>query len=204
MTFDQILQFVTSQNEFLIYAILTASAITESLFPPFPGDSITLAGAYLAGKGDIDYIGVLISTVLGGLIGTMALYYLGRSRGRELFEKGTGKYFGKGSLIKIEKMFARFGDSIIIVSRFMPGIRSAVALTAGIGNINIYRMTAFSAISIILWNCLLIGLMIYAKSDWRAIIRLVREYNTAFILILILLLTAWIFRIAWLRIKSSK
>jgi membrane protein DedA with SNARE-associated domain len=204
MTFDQILEFVASRNEFIIYAILLVSAVIENLFPPFPGDSITLAGAYLAGKGDIDYIGVLVSAALGGLIGAMILYYLGKSHGRKVLERGTSKYLGRGSMEKIERMFARFGEPIILASRFMTGVRSAVAIAAGIGNVNVFRMGGFTAISVILWNCLLIGLMIYTKSNWRAIISLVRHYNTAVILVVILLLVAWIFRIAWNRIRNSR
>ncbi|HBC45924.1 MAG TPA: DedA family protein, partial [candidate division Zixibacteria bacterium] len=47
MSFDQILEFVRSQNEFIIYGILLISAFIENVFPPFPGDTVTLAGAYL-------------------------------------------------------------------------------------------------------------------------------------------------------------
>jgi membrane protein DedA with SNARE-associated domain len=47
--------FLTSQAAIYVYAVILISAIIENLFPPFPGDVVVLAGAFLAGRGDIGY-----------------------------------------------------------------------------------------------------------------------------------------------------
>ena len=177
MSFDQILEFIRYQNEFIIYGILLISAFIENLFPPFPGDVVTLAGAFVAGEGNIGYIGVLVSTTSGGLLGMLVLYYLGRSKGRKIFEKRNSKYFGKTALERVEALFRRYGNLILVVSRFFAGVRSAIAIAAGIGDVRPSRMVGLSLISFLLWNGILLGLMIASKSNWEMIMDIGRKYT---------------------------
>ena len=177
MSFDQVLEFIRFQNGFVIYGILLMSAFIENLFPPFPGDMVTLAGAFVAGEGNIGYIGVLVSTTSGGLLGMLVLYYLGRSKGRRFFERRNSKYTGKAALERVETLFRRYGASLLIVSRFLAGVRSAVAIAAGIGDVRPSRMVGLSLISFLLWNGILLGLMIASKSNWEMIMDIVRKYT---------------------------
>lgn len=177
MSFDQILEFIRLQNEFVIYGILLMSAFVENLFPPFPGDMVTLAGAFVAGEGNIGYAGVLVSTTSGGLLGMLVLYYFGRLKGRRFFEKRNSRYFGKTALERVEALFRRYGGLILIVSRFLAGVRSVVAIAAGIGDVRPSRMVGLSLISFLLWNGILLGLMIASKSNWEMIMDIVRKYT---------------------------
>ncbi len=177
MSFEQILEFIRFQNEFVIYGILLISAFIENLFPPFPGDMVTLAGMFVAGEGNIGYAGVLVSTTSGGLLGMLVLYYFGRSKGRRFFEKRNSKYTGKAALERVEALFRRYGGSLLVVSRFLAGVRSAVAIAAGIGDVRPSRMVGLSLISFLLWNGILLGLMIASKSNWEMIMDIVRNYT---------------------------
>jgi membrane protein DedA with SNARE-associated domain len=204
MSFDHILEFICSQNEFIIYAILLVSAFIENVFPPFPGDAVMLSGAYLAGKGNISYIGVLISSVGGGLIGVLTLYRLGKTGGRRFFETGKGKYLIKGNLTRTESHFKKYGSTILLISRFLPGIRSAIAISAGIVEYDFRRMIILSTVSFLLWNGMLTGLMIYSKSNWRLIIDLVKKFNIVLIVIGLIILIGWIILALWKRRKNSR
>jgi len=203
MSFEQILDFIRSQNEFIIYAILLLSAYIENIVPPFPGDAVMLSGAYLAGKGNTTYIGVIVSVMIGGVLGAMTLYFIGKSAGRRFFETGKGRYLIKGNLNKVDRMFDKHGSGILLISRFMPGIRSAIAVSAGIADFNRARMLILTTISFILWYGLLLGLMIYSKSNWRMIVNIVRQFNIVLISIGAIILIAWILRAIW-RKRNSK
>lgn len=177
MSFEQILEFIRFQNEFFIYGVLLISAFIENLFPPFPGDSVTLAGAFLAGEGNIGYVGVLVSTTSGGLLGMLVLYYFGKSKGRRFFEMRNSRYFGKTALERVETLFRKYGSSILVVSRFLAGVRSAIAIAAGIGDVKVLRMAGLSLVSFLLWNGILLGLMIASKSNWEMIMDIVGKYT---------------------------
>lgn len=199
MSFEQILDFIRSQHELIIYGILMMSAYIENIIPPFPGDAVVLSGAYLAGEGNITYIGVLLSATAGGTLGAMTLYYVGLKRGRRFFETGKGRYLIKGNLGKVEELFRKRGSIIILLSRFMPGIRSVVAVSAGIAEYPAPRMWVVAPVSFLLWYGLLNGLMIYSKSNWRQIVELVKQYNIVLLTIGVLILIGWLIRSVWIR-----
>jgi len=200
MSFDQILNFIQSQNEFIIYGILVIGLFIENIFPPFPGDTLTIAGALIAGKGHTSYIGVYLSATLGGLLGALFLYYLGKNRGRQYFKSNS--HFGESALMKVESLFSRFGDMIIVFSRFFIGIRSAVSVAAGLGDVALPRMALLTLTGFIIWNGLILGLVFYSKSSWNVIAAIGKKYNymilTVSLAAIAILLSRWL----WKRSRS--
>lgn len=202
MNFEQVLEFIRYQNEFIIYGILLVSSFIENVFPPFPGDSVTLAGAYVAGEGNVGYAGVLISATSGGILGMIVLYYLGRVKGRRFIEKRNSRILGKTTLEKVEKLFGRYGDFIIIISRFLAGMRSAIAVAAGLGNVGFLKMTVLSLVSFLLWNSIIIGLMIVSKSNWQMIKGIVEQYTFIILMLGVCLVIVYIAFLIWRRRRS--
>lgn len=202
MSFDQILEIIRSQNELIIYGILIVSSFVENIFPPFPGDMTILAGAFIAGEGNIGYMGVLFSVIAGGTLGGMTLYYIGRAKGRAYFEDRNHKYFGKAGLLKVETMFAKYGNTLLIFSRFFAGIRSAISIGAGLGDVRFTRMLVLTVIGNLLWSGLLVGLMVYTKSNWEMIIGLVKKYHIILFTFVLITLAVWFVRKQWHRRKN--
>lgn len=199
MSFDQVLEIIRSQNEFIIYGILLVSSFVENIFPPFPGDSTILAGAFIAGEGNIGYFGVLISVVTGGVAGGMILYYIGRFKGRSYFMRSDRKYFGRSSLIRVETLFNKYGNVVLAFSRFFAGVRSAISIAAGLGDVKLTRMFFLTVFSNLLWCGLLVGMMIYSKSNWRMILELVKRYHLVLFSVAVIVLAIWIAGRLWMR-----
>jgi membrane-associated protein len=174
----------------------------ENIFPPYPGDAVILAGAFIAGEGNIGYFGVLISVVTGGVAGGMILYYIGRFKGRSYFMRRDGKYFGKSSLIRVEKLFGKYGNLVLIFSRFFAGVRSAVSIAAGLGDVGISRMFILTVFSNLLWCGLLVGLMIYSKFNWRMILDLVKKYHLVLFAVALFIIALWAVGRLWMRRKK--
>jgi membrane protein DedA with SNARE-associated domain len=192
MTFESVLFYLTSQAAIYIYLIILISAIIENLFPPYPGDAVVLAGAFLAGRGDIGYLPLFIIAVSGGMIGAMILYYIGRKKGRSLFEKYDKYYLRLDNLSKIENWFRRWGIWVLLFSRFVAGARSVIALAAGVGNVPVKRMGIFTLISFCLWNGFLIGGMYLLKSNWPKLTHMIKSYNMALVIASAILLLIWL------------
>lgn len=192
MGFEEILFYLTSQQAVTIYILVFVSALIENIFPPFPGDIITLVGAFLAGYGSLGYIPLFLFVVGGGMTGAMLLYYLGRTKGRLFFIKYNRSYLRMENLHRIESWFKRWGILVLVVSRFIAGFRSVVAISAGIGSVPVPRMTFFTLLSFCLWNTLLIGGMFLLRSNWRKLVEVIKSYNTALIIISALVVTTWL------------
>ena len=74
---DWLIAFVSDENNPAGVAMLGGSAMVEYVFPPFPGDTITLFGAVLITAYGWSFAAVFGAVMLGSMAGAMADYYLG-------------------------------------------------------------------------------------------------------------------------------
>ena len=75
--------WVLSLGVFWIYATVVVASFIENIFPPFPGDTVTIVGAALATTGRLDPVMVFFGAWLGGIISIMLIYWFGRRHGHE-------------------------------------------------------------------------------------------------------------------------
>ncbi|MGB2696411.1 MAG: DedA family protein [Candidatus Zixiibacteriota bacterium] len=174
-TTGDLLELISTRGALWFYMFLYASCVTEGLFPPYPGDTVILLGGFFASLGKLDYFLVFFLSATGSLTGAMILYYLGKKRGRRIFSKG--KILNPLLLGKIEGWFRRYGDKVILASRFLAGVRSGVALTAGVGNVRTRIMVLYSLISIFLWNGMIIFTAGILGKNWQGLYRFLVIYN---------------------------
>ena len=79
---ESINQLLEQINPAMAYVLLFLSAIIENVFPPIPGDTVTVIGAYLITTGNLGFWGVYISTSTGSLVGFFIMYIIGLKFGR--------------------------------------------------------------------------------------------------------------------------
>lgn len=194
MTFiDPILTYMDDLPEYFIYLFLGLSAFLENLIPPIPGDMITVFGAFLTGSGRLSFIGVYISTTLGSLLGFICLFRAGGYLGRRFFLKKDYIFFPRGRINSAENWLRRYGYFIILINRFLPGIRSVISITGGILGLKTHKVVLLSLISCAIWNMICISLGYILGNNWDMVqtrISLIfARYNLAiFILLLVFVL----------------
>ena len=198
MTMERFLSELRDLPDFLIYFFLGLSAFVENLVPPIPGDTITAFGAFLVGVGKLSFLGVYISTTIGSLLGFLTLFWLGGFLGRHFFIERDFKFLRAKDIIKAEEWFGRYGYFLILFNRFMPGIRSAVALAAGISRFRTVPVLFLSLLSCAAWNLIWIFMGHTLGTHWETVEKkmgdfLVR-YNVAMIILIVLVVLFFIFR----------
>jgi len=191
---ENFLQNLSGAQAQWFYLSLFASCLVENLFPPYPGDTVILLAGYLAGTGQILIGGGLLCSVAGSLAGGLILFALGSFRGRNLFRKERFRFLSPERLNQVTAWFGRHGRKVILASRFLPGVRSLVAVTAGIGGVPVSVFAFFSLISILVWNGLLLYAGLKLGQNWAAVVRWVRIYNWIVILVLLLAALLWYLR----------
>jgi membrane protein DedA with SNARE-associated domain len=192
MSFEEVVVYLTTKQAILVYAIIIGSAFIENIFPPYPGDLFVLAGAYLAGQGDLNYIMVYLLALIGGLVGAMLLYSLGFYKGRKFFFKYNKSYFKLENMDKIARWFDKWGYSVLLASRFIPGVRSVIAITAGVGKVPVFRMTILTLISFMLWFLALVGGMYLVKSNWQKLVEIIEQFNILIIAVSGIVILVWL------------
>lgn len=164
---DAFLDYLRTLPDLLIYILLGVSAFVENVFPPAPGDTVTAFGAFLAGKGRLSFIWVFISTTLGSFAGFMCLYSLGRILGRRFFIEQDIWLFKAESISKAEAWFKRYGYSLVLINRFLPGLRSVISLAGGITRLDITVVSLLCLISAAAWNLIWLSMGYALSVNWN-------------------------------------
>jgi membrane protein DedA with SNARE-associated domain len=184
------------------YTFLFISALIENIFPPIPGDTVTILGAYLVGRQALDFWGVYVSTTSGSVTGFMALYGFAFWLERRIIEKYRPNWISRVQFDKVEGWFQHYGYWIILLNRFLSGVRSVISLVAGITKMQPQWVFLLGLISCAIWNGGLIYLGATLGKKWGDIIAFLSSYNKAVILILASLFVLYlIFRFAQYRFK---
>lgn len=185
---------VAALDPTLAYAILFGVAVLENILPILPGDALIVCGSYLVGQGHLLALPLLVGTTLGSSCGFMIMYYLGATKGRAFFTNRRRSLLTKRHIRRAERWFAKYGDNVVLVNRFLAGARSVVAVMAGIGNMPPGKALLFATISALIWNALLISLGAWLATNWRLAVRLLREYNIVVSGVLIVLVALLVLR----------
>ena len=183
---DFLINWIEDTGGLWVYLAVLVSAFGENMFTPLPGDSVTVFGAYLAGLGKVNAVGVYLASTIGGTAGFMGLYCIGKSlqsrgerRGKLLFIKIDGVY-------KIEERFDKWGYLLVLFNRFLYGIRFAVALFAGMSKLDWRRTTIFAFLSTATWNLVLVYLGVLLGENWGAFKEIMWRYSRIVIVVVML------------------
>lgn len=177
-----------------LYGALFLSAYIENVFPPIPGDTVTVFGAFLVGRTGLHFMGVYVSTTLGSVAGFMTLYALGRRVHADFFLRKNYRFFPASTFLKTRAWFERRGLWLVLLNRFLGGIRSMISLVAGVYRLPALRVAVLALVSCTVWNGLLIWAGYLLGSNWRAIEAVLREYSRALLIVTVLAVAAWIVR----------
>ncbi len=182
---DTIMQW----NCLLLYIFLFGSAVLENLFPPIPGDTITVFGAFLVGIGKLDFFLVYAATTLGSSVGFILLFYAGAFLEMEFFLNTRFKIFSSHKILAAEKWFSRYGYYVVVLNRFLPGVRSVISIAAGISGLNAFKVFILSLISAMGWNFLWIYSGYTIGNNWEMVQQkisvIIRNYNIAACILLV-------------------
>lgn len=182
--FETFIDAIHTSPPLLVFGILLAITFIENIFPPSPSDVIVVMGGALIARGTIDLPLALIFSSLGSEAGFLLLYYLGTQTDKKLIRTGKLKFITQENLESAERWFTKYGYGIILVNRFMSGIRSVIAFFAGVSELQFTKVVVYSTISSVVWNLMLLLLGIFFGSNIQLIDKYLGIYST-FIFIII-------------------
>lgn len=204
---DIFLEFLESIPDFVIYFILAVGAFVENVFPPVPVDTITAFGAFLVGVGRLSFWGVYISTTAGSVLGFMALFLVGKRFDKEYFMKRNFRFSRTKYILRVEGLFEKYGYTLVLFNRFLPGIRSAISLAGGFSRLNGLRVAMLALVSAGLWNGLLISLGYFLGTEWEEVrerLRVIMIHYNITVLLLIAVLVVVLVVIVSRRRRSKR
>lgn len=124
----------------------------ESFGVPAPGQTIMVAAAIYAGAGRLNVFAVGAIAFVAAVLGDNVGYWIGVRGGRRLVHR-FGKYIfiTPERLDWAERFFARRGNRIVVVARFIDGLRQLNGVIAGITAMPWRTFLIYNAIGAALW-----------------------------------------------------
>src|SRR4030067_720873 len=136
--------FTTSVISSLGYGGVALLMGIESACIPLPSEIIMPFAGYLVHTGQFSLHGAALAGAVGCILGSIPAYYLGQYGGRPLIER-YGKYvlLSHHELDLADRLFARYGQWVVLAGRLLPGIRTFIAFPAGVARMNMTKFIAF-------------------------------------------------------------
>lgn len=126
---------------------------TGLLFMPFlPGDSLLFAlGALAALVPEINFYYLLVGLFLAAVAGDAVNYSIGAWIGPRVFKIEKSQWFSPAYLKKAHDFYTQYGAKTIVLSRFVPIIRTFAPFVAGAGGMKYRQFVLFNILGAALW-----------------------------------------------------
>jgi membrane protein DedA with SNARE-associated domain len=174
------------------YFGLVVLMVAETVFPPIPSEVVLPLAGYLVEQGEFAFLPAILASTLGSLTGAVVLYELARRGGRPFAKRFLS--FARQDPAKLataERWFDRRGWLMVLGGRCVPGVRSLVAIPAGVLKMPRAQYIVLTLIGSAAWNTLLISAGYVLGTQWEKVADVIGPVATPLIIVLLLAVTAW-------------
>ncbi len=138
-----------------IYLLLFVVFAETGLFVGFflPGDSLLFTAGLLCSTHILDmHPSLLIILIIAAAVaGNMVGYGFGKKVGPLLFRRKSGFFFRQEHLVTAHEFYKKHGKKTIILSRFLPIVRTFAPIVAGIVKLDLYNFFIYSFVGAFFW-----------------------------------------------------
>jgi len=175
-----------------IWAIGLLLLLENIGLPVIPGELAMIAGAIYAGSGQLNIVAVGVTSVIASFAGSAIGYVIGRAGGRALVTR-YGRYvlIREHHLDRAERTVDRYGWLIIIVARFIIGLRELSGIIAGTARMNPVSFLISSAVGAVAWVATWVSLGYLAGGHIVAIYGDLTRYAIYVAIAVAVVLAAW-------------
>jgi membrane-associated protein len=138
-----------------IYLLLFVVFAETGLFVGFflPGDSLLFTAGLLCSIGILQvHPSMLVALIiLAAVTGNMVGYLFGKKVGVLLFKRKSGFFFRHDHLVIANEFYKKHGKKTIILSRFLPIVRTFAPIIAGIVKLDYHKFFIYSLVGAFFW-----------------------------------------------------
>ena len=100
---------------------------------PIPEDITLVSGGVISGLGYTNVHIMLVVSLFGVLLGDSTMYWLGRIYGTKILRfRPIRRFLTLDRLRIVRSKFEQYGNRVLFVARFLPGLRAPIYMVAGI------------------------------------------------------------------------
>jgi membrane-associated protein len=138
-----------------IYLLLFVVFAETGLFVGFflPGDSLLFTAGLFCSTGilQIHPLILIVLIIISAVSGNMVGYSFGKKVGVLLFRRKSGFFFRQEHLVVANEFYIKYGKKTIILSRFLPIVRTFAPIVAGIVKLEYHKFFLYSLVGALFW-----------------------------------------------------
>ena len=143
-------------NPYVAYFVISFAMFLENLIPPIPSEIIMPLGGFFVYKGDLNFYILIISGLIGTVVGALPWYFLGMLLNEKKisnFIDRRGKFVGISlkDLDKSRIWFDKYGVPLVFWGRLIPGIRTLISVPAGIELMPLNKFLIWTSLGSLIW-----------------------------------------------------
>ena len=136
------------------YGAVFGVLVACGLGVPLPEDISLILGGFLAHKGAASLEGMMFIGFAGILVGDSLIYFAGRRVGSKVGKGNPSGFFSRvvtpEKRAKVEHLFVKHGQKIVMIARFLPGVRAVTYFTAGSAGMPYWRFILWDGLAALL------------------------------------------------------
>ena len=186
------------------YLAVAGFVLLEDFGVPVPGETILIAAAVYAGAGQLNVVAVGVVAVAAAILGDNIGYLLGRTGGRPLVLR-YGKYvlLTEKRLDAAQGWFTRHGGKVVVIARFIEGLRQANGWIAGITRMHWLSFVLFNSLGAVLWVGTWLTVGYVSGSHINTVYNAFQQYVVYFVIAVAVVIAALITRHVLRRRRAS-
>ncbi|HEY6297208.1 MAG TPA: VTT domain-containing protein [Streptosporangiaceae bacterium] len=165
--------------------------------PVIPGELAMITGAIFAGTGraGLNIVEVGVVSVAASIAGAQIGYVIGRFAGRELVLRyGRWVFVKPHHLDRAEAAVSRFGGIVVVIARFIVGLREANGIIAGLTQMRWLTFGWYNVLGACAWVATWVSIGYVAGDAIGTIYHDINRYALYVLIALAVLLAAYIIR----------
>jgi membrane-associated protein len=149
-----------AQYGFWLYVLVFAIVFSETglvVTPWLPGDSLLFVLGALAAAGGPNVWVLMVVLMIAAILGNTSNYWIGYWFGPKVFHYPKSRLLSQDMLRRTHDFYERHGGITVVVSRFLPLLRTFAPFVAGIGRMPHARFQLFSIAGGCAWVAVFVG-----------------------------------------------
>lgn len=208
-TVNVILEYLSGQAVWWGLILVMLAAAFEYVFPPFPGDSVTLVAAVLIPSADWPVAGVFGAVMLGSVAGCILDWRVGRllydhPNGKTWLHRWLQRETVAERIEAIKRQFRKHGSAYIAVNRFVPAFRGLFFIAAGMTGLKIGPVIFWATVSAALWNAAILAVGSAVGYNLDVLVRYLEQYTNVVFTVGGIALILWVSWRVYLHVRSRR